>query len=78
MWSHQTYRIRVSGVLSPDWSDWFDGLTIRIQHSDSLIEGEFPNQAALLGVLNRLNALSLTVLSVERIQSEGTENQNLI
>ena len=41
-----------------------------------MIEGAFPNQAALFGVLTRVNSLNLTLISVERIPL-GLEKSSL-
>lgn len=71
MWTEQHYRIRIAGALPADWSEWFDGLTLRIDHGDTVIEGAFPNQAALFGVLTRVNSLNLTLISVERMAASA-------
>lgn len=65
------YRIRVRGRLDRAWSEWFEGLTITNddrpgQPSATLLAGFLPDQAALHGVLDRIGALGLTILSVER------------
>ncbi len=62
------YEIRVEGHLTDRWSDWFDGLAI---HNDpggeTVLIGQLTDQAALLGLLARLQALNLTLVSVRRI-----------
>ncbi len=61
------YEIRVEGQLTDRWADWFNGLMI---HYDSdgktTLSGPLIDQAALLGVLNKIQALNLTVISVYR------------
>ena len=61
------YEIRVEGLLSDSWSDWFEGLTI---HNDlkgeTILSGSFTDQAALFGLLNKVQALNLTLISVNR------------
>ena len=61
------YEIRIEGHLTNCWSDWFDGLAI---HHDlngvTTLSGPLSDQAALLGVLNQLQSLNLTVISVKR------------
>ena len=61
------YEIRIEGHLTNRWSDWFDGLAI---HHDlngvTTLSGPLSDQAALLGVLNQLQSLNLTVISVKR------------
>ena len=68
--SAATYRIRVRGQIAPHRSDWFQGMSIRPAASEgepgsTLLEGELPDQAALVGVLNTLYEMRLPVLLVE-------------
>jgi len=41
------YQIRIEGQLDSRWSDWFEGLTITLEGSDTLITGPVIDQAAL-------------------------------
>ena len=62
------YEIRVERLLPDDWSDWFDGMAIRNDPNGvTTLKGPLPDQAALLGVLNKLQSLNLTVISVNRL-----------
>jgi hypothetical protein len=66
-----TYEIRVEGQLSGRWSDWFDGLAIRNETDGvTVLIGCLSDQAALLGVLSKLQALNLTILAVNRKPAE--------
>jgi hypothetical protein len=59
------YRIRVRCHLSERWSEWFEGLTVtNLQNGEALLSGPLPDQAALLGILERLNALNVPLVSV--------------
>lgn len=61
------YEIRVEGVLSERWADWFEGLTIHSGPGDyTVMSGPLVDQAALLGVLNKIHAFNLTLVSVNR------------
>jgi hypothetical protein len=61
------YEIRVEAQLSPRWSDWFEGLSIQTDpHGDTVICGALIDQAALFGVLAKIHALNLTLVSVNR------------
>jgi len=61
------YEIRLEGCLSGGWSEWFSGLSIRVDdNSTTLLRGFLPDQAALLGVLNMVHSLNLTLISVVR------------
>ena len=64
-------EIRVTGHLADRWSDWFEGLAIRNEpNGDTILGGPLADQAALLGVLNKIHALNLTLISVNRSSSE--------
>ena len=61
------YEIRVEGHITDRWSDWFEGLAI---HNDSngetTLSGLLSDQAALFGVLTKIHALNLTLISMNR------------
>jgi len=64
-----TYQIMVQGRVDPNWSDLLGGMAIRLTISESnppvtTLQGELSDQTALLGVLNSLYELHLSVLSV--------------
>lgn len=66
------YLIRVSGQLDSSWSDRLEDMRIRPPKPEDSVPvtelvGELPDQAALIGVLNTLYDLHLTLLSVECI-----------
>ena len=65
MTTYPIYQIRISGLLDPSWSDWFDGLAITHTAEDTtVLAGPLPDQAALHGVLNKIRDLGLILLSV--------------
>lgn len=62
-----TYEICVEGHLSAQWSDWFEGMTIRNDAGGiTILSGSFVDQAALFGILTKIHALNLTLISVNR------------
>ncbi len=64
------YEIRVEGQLTDRWSDWFDGLAIRNEpDGDTTLSGLISDQAALLGVLSKLQALNLPIIALKRSQN---------
>lgn len=66
------YRIKVKGILDEQWSDWFDGLTIRPYSNEAtILTGAIRDQAALHGLLNKIRDLGLTLLSVERVNTRS-------
>jgi hypothetical protein len=59
------YRIRVRGHLDDTFAEWFEGMTITNEEGGvALLSGYLPDQAALHGVLDRINNLGLTLISV--------------
>ncbi len=63
------YQIRVKGHLGREWTDWFEGLTIRItDNGETLLTGLVVDQAALHGLLKKVRDLGMPLLSVLRIE----------
>jgi haloalkane dehalogenase len=65
MWTNTMYvEIKIKGTLKPDWSDWLEGLTVSYQaNGATVLSGQIADQAALLGLLNRIHGLNLRLLS---------------
>ena len=66
-----SYQIKVQGWFDPTWLDRLEGMTISLATGErggtiTTLEGELSDQSALVGVLNTLYGLHLTILSVER------------
>lgn len=63
-----TYQITVQGRLDPDWSDWFEGMTLTTaidgKRSITTLTGLVVDQAALHGLLNKLYGLGLPLLAI--------------
>ncbi len=61
-------EIRVKGQLSDGWSDWFENLEMRhLENGEMILSGTIPDQAALMGILNKLHRLNLMILSVNSV-----------
>ncbi len=61
------FEIRITGQISDQWSDWFSGMEIQTSDIDvTILRGFLSDQAELIGVLNRLNALNLMIISVKK------------
>ncbi len=61
----QVYEIKIQGQLDPEWSDWFEGLTIISLDNDvTILLGPLPDQTALHAILNRIRDLNLPLISV--------------
>lgn len=68
--SEVVYHIRLKGNLNPALTAWFENITIIPQdNNETLLVGQFADQAALRGFLDQLWNLNFTLLSVERIKS---------
>ncbi len=64
----RVYQIRVEGHLTDRWSDWFEGLAIcKEPNGETILSGLISDQSALFGMLNKLQALHLVLISVARI-----------
>ena len=58
------YQIRIEGHLGPEWSDWFEGLTITLEdNGDTLLTGPVVDQAALHRVLRKVRDLGMLLVS---------------
>ncbi len=71
MRAESDYEIQVEGQLPDQWSDWFDGMVIHynLEKKTTLIR-KIADQAALIGVLNKIQALNLKVILVKRSNSK--------
>jgi hypothetical protein len=62
------YQVRVRGRLSETMLVAFPDLRPQLLVSETVLAGELPDQAALFGVLYRIEALGLELLEVLRTQ----------
>jgi len=72
------YSLRVQGYLRPEWSEWFEGLTVTCEPVGSTtLSGWVTDQAALHGLLVRIRDLGLVLLAVNQVEpEEGAPDQN--
>ncbi len=62
------YEICIEGILPEHWSGWFEGLAIEANASgETKLSGPLADQAALYGVLSKIQALNLSLISISRI-----------
>lgn len=62
------FEIHVKGHLDDSWSDWLDGLDVKLlNNGEMILFGHIGDQAALMGTLNKLYSLNLTLLSVSKV-----------
>ena len=62
-----SYEIRVTGILPPGALRDFEGLAPSVRPVETLVHGQLPDQAALHGLLARLEMLGVQILEVRRL-----------
>jgi hypothetical protein len=63
------FEIRIAGHLSPQWMDWFEGLSVTLEkNGDTLLSGPVADQAALHGLLKKVRDLGMPLVSVNQVQ----------
>ena len=69
------FAIQVKGQLDESWSDWLEGLEVKLlDNGEMILFGHIADQAALMGVLNKLYWLNLTLLSVSKVDPNKSLN----
>jgi hypothetical protein len=66
--SSSYYEIRVAGVLPPEALLDFDRLTASVEPVETVVHGSLRDQAALQGLLARLENLGIQILEVRRLR----------
>ena len=65
------FEIHVRGQLDESWSNWLEGLDVTLlENGEMILSGHIIDQAALMGTLNKLYGLNLTLLSVNEIKKQ--------
>jgi len=65
------FEIHVKGHLDESWSDWLEGLELRLMdNGEMILSGYIQDQAALMGIINKLYRLNLSLLSVIKVNRE--------
>lgn len=61
----KVYEIHIEGHLDSRWSEWLDGLEVQLlENGETLLSGPIVDQSALLGVLNKLGRMNMTLISI--------------
>jgi hypothetical protein len=61
------FEIHVQGHLNCKWSDWFEGMElVPLENGETVLAGHIVDQAALMGILNKLNRLNLNLVSINK------------
>jgi hypothetical protein len=69
------YEIRVSGTLPPEVLLDFERLSASVQRVETVVHGPLQDQAALYGLLARLETFGVQVIEVRRLQDESQPPQ---
>ncbi len=69
------YRIRVQGVIATRWEQWLDGMAITPADApgETLLTGAIVDQAALLGLLQKLGNLGLRLVELQVVEEASPE-----
>lgn len=70
------YQIMIQGCLDPSWTDWFSGMDLDSFPDNSgttitTLTGVIPDQPYLRGILGKIWDLNLSIISIQRIKSQG-------
>ena len=70
------FEIHVKGQLDSHWSEWLEGMEVKLLDSGEMILwGSIVDQAALMGVLNKLSRLNLAIISVNEVKRQRKETK---
>ncbi|MFY9928636.1 MAG: hypothetical protein WAK82_11590 [Streptosporangiaceae bacterium] len=70
-----SYEIRITGVLPPEALVDFEDLTAAVEPVETVVHGALPDQAALHGLLARLEMLGVQVLEVRRLRDQAPHDR---
>jgi len=65
------FEIHVKGHLDESWTDWLEGMEMKLlDNGEMILTGHIGDQAALMGILNKLYGLNLALLSVSEVDQK--------
>jgi hypothetical protein len=68
------YQIRLKGHLRPQWTEWFEGLTITLEdNGDTLLTGPVIDQSALHGLLKKVGDLGIPLVSFGPLENDQAD-----
>jgi len=68
--SRGIYEIKLKGHLNESWAEWLDGLSMTYgDDGTTILTGKIVDQAALHGILKKINDLGIPLISVNRLDS---------
>ncbi len=72
----EIYEIHVRGHLCSDWAEWLESFEMRLlDNGEMILYGPIVDQSALLGVINKLSRLNLTLLSINPVKPGTSETE---
>jgi hypothetical protein len=69
------YRIVVGGEISERYARAFEGMEMETRSGQTILTGEVIDDAHLHGILDRIGALGLKLVSVESLPTETSRQQ---
>lgn len=57
-------EIKVEGLLDKKWNNWFEGMVISYESTNTILSGNIKDEAHLHGILNLLRDLNLKLISI--------------
>jgi hypothetical protein len=69
-----SYEIRIKGRLSDSLLAAFEGLDATVEPVETVLRGPVQDQAALYGLLNRIQSLGLELVEVRRLPQAPGEH----
>jgi hypothetical protein len=73
MGTRTIYRIVVGAELSERYAAAFEGMDMEVKNGRTILTGEVIDQPHLHGILNRISALGLDLVSIESVCGERWE-----
>jgi hypothetical protein len=70
------YEIRISGILPPEALLDFERLTAVVEPVETVVHGPLSDQAALHGLLARLETFGVQVIEVRRMHEQQPPGQS--
>ena len=68
------FEIRVVGHLDDGWSDWLGSMQVlTLESGETVLTGCLEDQAALMGVIDKLHRLNLRLLSINPMRRSENE-----
>jgi hypothetical protein len=68
------YQVQVRGHLDQQWHDWFGGFSMSTDdRGPTTVIGPIADQAALHGLLRRIEELGVPLVSITDLDKENTQ-----